>query len=183
MKIILWVLNFIVLLLTLFGSSGCMMDANKIAGWSNPSFEAEINPRTGKVKIKNGQDASGGFKGEVHFNPDTKQFDLVLEANVSSTASTVVEKEGGRITKEFIELQQINKENAQETRAAIIDTFMAISSTIGQIMALQANNQPAKVDNNVQSIPAWAGPMQEIQRQLNELRPLLEAVRKSQSPN
>lgn len=71
---------------------GCMMDAAKLAGFSQPKLKATYNAARGRFDLEAGTDFQG--RAEGHYNPDTGQIDAEVE--VGSIASPVVKAEGDR---------------------------------------------------------------------------------------
>lgn len=105
---------------------GCMVDASKLAGYSNPSAEISYSPLWG-FRARTGADFTGDFEG--HYNPETGAIDVV--ATVGVNASQVVGAEGERAD-HLVKLREIETAYLLESQKTVGDNFQAF----GQLLAI-----------------------------------------------
>ena len=102
-------------------SCGCMIDAGKLAGFSNPKLDMSYDAGRGKFDLEAGTDFQG--KAEGHYNPETKQIDATIE--VGSTASPVVQAEGERAD-HLVALRQIEATMLVEMHRLVGENIRAV---------------------------------------------------------
>ena len=108
---------------------GCLVDASKLAGYSNPSTDVSYNPWTKSFHARTGADFTGTLDGE--YDPDTKRVRVKLE--VGSNASGVVQAEGER-AEHLVELRKLETQYLIESQRIVGDNFRAF----GQMLAIAA---------------------------------------------
>ena len=111
-------------------AGGCLMDASKLAGFSNPKLI--VKKTWSGFYAEAGSDFSG--KLDATFNPETNQF--VLKGEVSSNVSGVVSAEGERAD-HLLELRKVETQYYLAAQQQVgknfeaFGTMLAIASTAG----------------------------------------------------
>jgi len=113
----------------LWHCAGCLIDAGKLAGYSNPKASVRYNPWTKSFEAEAGTDFAGKLDGS--YNPETKAFELHVD--VASGVSPVVAAEGERAD-HLIELRKIEATYLLEAQKAVGENFKAF----GQMLAIAA---------------------------------------------
>lgn len=109
-------------------STGCLVDAGKLAGFTDPKAKIKYRGLSAEV----GTDFVGHMDG--HYNAETKQIDLVVD--VSSNASARVSAEGERAD-HIVELRRIETAYYLEAQKQVgknfeaFGTMLAIAATAG----------------------------------------------------
>lgn len=113
---------------------GCSMNASALAGFSNPAVRMTKGVFGASAEI--GTDFTG--HGELHYDPDTGQIDVVVDVN--SQVSPVVTAEGVRAD-HLIELRKIEAERIVATHQAIGANIRSVID--GLAMAVAAGGDAA----------------------------------------
>ena len=103
--------------------SGCLIDAGKLAGFSNP--KVKISKTWGGVDVEVGTDFTGKAVGE--YDPETKK--IKFEVEVNSGVSSVVNAEGLRAD-HLIELRKIEATYYLEAQKAAGENFKAFGTML-----------------------------------------------------
>lgn len=119
-------------------SCGCMIDAGKLAGFSNPKLRMNYNGGRGTFDMEAGTDSQG--KAEGRYNPETKQIDASIE--IGSAVSPVVQAEGAR-AESLIELRKIEATMLVEMHKAVGENMRAFGDAAKNIGGAIATVQTA----------------------------------------
>ena len=130
-----WFLAVTIAVLSL-GVTGCMMDASKLAKYSNPKLHVSYN-RNG-VEFEAGSDFKGD--GKVHVNPVTKEIDA--EVHVDSSVSAVDKAEGERAD-HLVELRRIEAQYLVESQRIVGENIKALGSILGDATGFIKTLKPA----------------------------------------
>ncbi len=119
---------------------GCLVDASKLAGFSNPSLEVKRTPWG--FAFKAGSDFKG--EGSAEYNPETGQFKgHVL---VTSDPTPVINAEASRAD-HLVELRRIETTYYLEAQKTVGENFQAF----GNMLAIAAQGGGAAVAKVVES--------------------------------
>lgn len=119
---------------------GCLVDASKLAGFSNPSLEVKRTPWG--FTFKAGSDFKG--EGSAEYNPETGQFKgHVL---VTSDPTPVINAEASRAD-HLVELRRIETTYYLEAQKTVGENFQAF----GNMLAIAAQGGGAAVAKVVES--------------------------------
>lgn len=120
-------------------SCGCMIDAGKLAGFSNPKLRMNYNGGRGTFDMEAGTDFQG--KAQGHYNPETKKIEASIE--IGSSVSPVVQAEGTR-AESLVELRRIEATMLVEMHKAVGENIRAFGDAAKNIGGAIARVETAK---------------------------------------